>query len=287
MSLPTRRLGRTGHSSSVAILGCCALGWVDEEAAGALARQALEAGVNHLDVAPSYGEAEARLGAHLPGFRDRVFLGCKSMERTREGILREAEASLERLRTDRFDLYQLHAVTTEADVDAILAPGGAGEAVVELRERGLTSFLGVTGHFEDVPRLMLRLLERLDLDTVMLPVSIGHWALPAYRRAAERLFDECAARDLGVMAIKALARRHWQSEDRRYQTWYEPADVPAEAQRAVDFTLSQPVTGFCTPCEPKLLGLALAAAQRFEPVPEPDREALVASGWGSALTRSR
>jgi aryl-alcohol dehydrogenase-like predicted oxidoreductase len=285
--MQTRRLGRTEHQSSVAILGCCALGWVGEQQAGELAAHALAAGVNHLDVAPSYGEAELRLGAHLPTFRDRVFLACKSMERTRDGMLREAEASLQRLGTDRFDLYQLHAVTTDADVDAILAPGGAGEALAELQRRGLTRHAGATGHFEDVPRLMLRLLEQLDLDTVMLPIGVGHWAMPSYRSAAERLLEECSRRDVGVMAIKALARRHWPTEDHAYQTWYEPADVPEEAQRAVDFTLSQPVTGFCTPCEPKLLGVALAAAERFQPMATAQREALVASGWATALTRAR
>ena len=283
--MQTRRLGRTRHESSVAILGCCALGSVDDDQAGELTSQALEAGVNHFDVAPSYGQAEARLGPHLEGFRDRVFLACKSMERTRDGMLAEALSSLERLRTDHFELYQLHAVTTDADVDAILAPGGAGEALVELRHRGLTRFIGATGHFEEVPRLHLRLLEQLDLDIVMLPIGVGHWALPAYRSHAERLLEECARRDAGVMAIKALAKRHWESDQRPYQTWYEPTDVPDEAQRAVNFTLSQPVTGFCTPCEPKLLGMALTAAERFEPLAPEAGEELVGSGWASALTR--
>src|SRR5207248_2318793 len=126
-------------------------------------------------------EAERRLGPHLPPVRAEVFLGCKSMERTREGLLREAEGSLQRLRTDRFDLFQLHGVTTDADVDAILAAGGAAEGLRELRDGSLTSFIGATGHFEEVPRLLRRLVEALDLDTVMFPVGVGHWSLPPYR----------------------------------------------------------------------------------------------------------
>lgn len=257
-----RRLGRTGHLSSVAILGCCAFGDGDVEATRASLDEALAAGVNHLDVAPSYGDAESALGPSLPAVRGRVFLACKTNIRTAGGARAELERSLERLQTDHFDLYQFHGVTTEDELEAITAPGGAAEAVLAAQDEGLTRYVGITGHFLQAPRVFRAALQRIDLDTVMLPVNAGHWANADYRRDAESLLDLCAQRDVAVMAIKALARRPWQGE-RQYSTWYEPLDEPGRIQRAVDFTLSLPVTGFATPCDRRLLPLALEAAEHF------------------------
>jgi aryl-alcohol dehydrogenase-like predicted oxidoreductase len=268
-----RRLGRTGHLSSVAILGCCAFNDGDVEAARQALDEALAAGVNHLDIAPSYGQAEAAVGPSLPAVRDRIFLACKTTERRADAAREELEASLGRLRTDHFDLYQFHAVTDEDELDAICAPGGAAEAVFRAKDEGLCRFVGITGHFLKAPRTFRRALDRLDLDTVMFPVNAGHFADPDYRRDAEELFAACAARDVGVMAIKALARRPWPAGERRYGTWYEPLDDPARVQAAVDFTLSQPLTGFATPCDRRLLGLALRAAEGFHRLDEAAIEA--------------
>jgi aryl-alcohol dehydrogenase-like predicted oxidoreductase len=196
--LPRRRLGRTGHVSSCAILGMAAF-WTNEdpEQGDAAIAMAIDAGVNHIDVAPSYGGAESQLGRTLPHFRDRVFLGCKSGVRDRDGALRELEASLSRLDVDRVDLWQLHAVCTPEDLDAVLAPGGAAEALLAAHERGLTRWIGITGHLEQVPAVFNRALQRLDLDTVMFPVNAALWGLADYRREAERVLQTCAERDLG------------------------------------------------------------------------------------------
>lgn len=276
MPVEYRRLGRTDHHSSVAILGGCAFGPATEEETAAALTRALEAGVNHLDIAPSYGHAEAVVGPLIPAVRDRLFISCKTMHRTRDEARRELEGSLERLRTDMLDVYQLHAVTTDADLDAALAPGGAVETLQAAKDEGLVRFLGITGHFEEAPRVFRRALDVIDLDTVMFPVNGPMWALPEYRADAEELLSACADRDVGVMAIKAVARGFWAGEQ-RYGTWYEPLDDPADMAHSIAFTLSLPVHGFATPCDLRLLDDALAAARAFTPLSPDEMEASVTS----------
>jgi aryl-alcohol dehydrogenase-like predicted oxidoreductase len=280
-----RRLGRTEHRSSVAILGCCAFGDGDAEAAGEAVRDAVARGVNHLDVAPSYGEAETALRPVMAEVRDRVFLACKTMERTAEGSRRELEQSLGRLGVGSFDLYQLHAVTSDEDLDTALGPGGAIETLLAAREEGLTRHIGITGHFLDAPRVFRRAISEAPLDTVMLPLNGGHFTDHDYRRAAEALFERCAELDVGIMAIKAIARRRWPAEagQHEYGTWYEPFDEADAVARAVAFTLSLPITAFATPCDKRLLPLALDAAERFVPLSGEGREEYLASRPGAPL----
>jgi aryl-alcohol dehydrogenase-like predicted oxidoreductase len=251
--------------SSCAILGMAAFWAVDDpERADQAIAQALDAGVNHIDVAPMYGVAESQLGRTLPSFRDRVFLGCKSGVRDRDGALRELETSLAKLNVDRLDLWQLHAVCTQADLDAVLAPGGAVEALVEARQRGLTRWIGITGHLAEVPAVINRALQHVDLDTVMFPVNAALWGVPEYRREAEQVLQTCTQRDLGVMAIKAIAKGLWpESEERRYSTWYEPLDDVSAIQRAVDFTLSLPVHSIPTAGDVRLMPSVLDAVRGF------------------------
>jgi len=269
--LATRPLGRTGHLSSVAILGCCAFADGDAAAAAVAVRDAVARGVNHLDVAPSYGRAESAIAPVLAELRQQVFLAGKTMERSRAGARAELEGSLARLGVDRFDLYQLHAVTSERELETALHPGGALEAILEARDEGLTRFVGITGHFLEAPRVFSHAVAEAPFDTVMFPLGAGHLTDPRYRRAAEQLLERCADADIGVMAIKALARRPWPDDRRPYSTWYEPIEDPAEAERAVAFTLSFPIAGFATPCDRRLLPLALAAAEAAVPMTPEER----------------
>ncbi len=272
-----RRLGRTGHESSVAILGAAAFWETTEDVvAGAFAR-AVAAGVNHLDIAPQYGMAEDLAGRVLPEYRDRLFVGCKTMQRGASAARAELERSLTKLRTDRLDLYQLHAVTTDEELAAALAPGGAAQALVQARDEGLVGAIGITGHFEYAPRLFRQALREVDLDTVMLPVNPTMLALPAYRADFEALLAVAAERDLGVMAIKAVARGPWGGRDHTATTWYEPYQDPDRIREAVRFTLSLPVTGFATPGDVRLLPAALAAAAAFTPLSAEEIEARIAA----------
>ncbi len=277
--LPQRRLGRTGHLSSCAILGMAAFWSVgDPEEADRTIAMAIDAGVNHIDVAPMYGMAEAQLGRTLPQFRDRVFVGCKSGVRDRDGALAELEQSLTKLGVDRLDLWQLHAVCTQEELDAVLAAGGAAEALVAARERGLTRWIGITGHLEHVPAVINRALERVDLDTVMFPVNAALWGVADYRREAERVLQTCAERDLGVMAIKAIAKGLWPNpEEHRYTTWYEPLDDRSAIQRAVDFTLSLPVHAIPTVGDVRLMPMVLDAVRGFRQLSPEEVEAEIRS----------
>lgn len=274
--METRRFGRTGHMSTVAILGAAAFSQSSQAETDAAMEQALAAGVNHIDVAPSYGWAEDRLGPWLARERGRFFLGCKTTQRSREGAAAELRASLKRLKVERFDLYQLHAVTTLDELDKVTAPGGALEAAIEAREQGLTDYIGITGHGFESPVVFLEALRRFEFDSVLFPVNFVQYAQAAYRKPAEELLRTCRARDVGVMAIKAITRSPWNGRPQTFTTWYEPFDEAEAIQRAVNFALSQDVTGLCTAGDTRLLPLFLEACERFTPLSEEEQAQMVA-----------
>lgn len=261
-----RHLGRTGHMSSVVTFGAAGIGRVPQDVADVAIAAALAHGVNHVDVAPRYGDAELRLRPWLPKIRKDIFLGGKTIERTREAAKAELGRSLERLGTDRLDLYQLHSVGKRADLDACTAKGGALEALVEARAEGLVRWLGITGHTHDAPRTHLEALRRFDFDTVMFPLNFVLWAIPEYRQSVETLLAECAKRNVGVHIIKTVAKDPWAGRAKTHTTWYEPFTEDAIIDRAVAFVLSKPVTTLCSVGDVTVLPKVLAAAQRFRPL---------------------
>lgn len=284
----TRRLGRTGHQSSIAILGAAAFARSNPESTAAGFEVALAAGVNHLDIAPSYGEAERLVGPLVPAVRGRLFIGAKSHRRNGDGLRANLENTLRLLGCDQVDLYQLHGVTSLDDLDGRSA---AAEAMLKARDEGLCRFVGVTGHDLGAPKAHAEAVRRYDLDTVMFPVNARLWADPVYRADAEALLALAAERDLGVMAIKAAAARPWKDGrsimevgERPATTWYEPYREPDELERGVRFTLSiEGVHGFCTPGDEKVLRTALAVANRFSPMDDGERAAASAAVAGEEL----
>ncbi len=275
--MKTRRLGRTGHMSTVAIFGTAALWQVTQAEADAVMERVIAAGVNHIDVAPSYGEAEMRIGPWMERERKRFFLGCKTMERTKEGAAAELRRSLERLRVDSFDLFQLHAVKTMEELDQVTAPGGALEAVIEARERGLTRYIGITGHGVDAPAVYLEALRRFDFDTVLFPLNFVQYANPTYRQNAQELIRQCAAHDVGTLVIKSVSERPWGDQPKTHSTWYKPFTDAEHIQQCVNFVLSQDVTGLCTAGDIHVLPLVLEACQNSTPMPLDEQEALIAT----------
>jgi aryl-alcohol dehydrogenase-like predicted oxidoreductase len=261
-----RRFGRTGHMSSIVIFGAFAVGWSSQGEADETMELLLAHGVNHVDVAPSYGEAELRLGPWLEKHRADFFLGCKTQLRSRQEARDEMHRSLERLRVDHFDLYQLHAVTDMEELEQCFAPGGSMEAIVDAHREGLTSYVGITSHGYEAPAVIMAALDRYDLDSILFPVNSKMWADDEYRRRAETLLERAAERDIGSMAIKAVARGPWDGRAQRYNTWYEPFDEPESIERALRFTLSQPVTGAISAGDARLLPATLDAAERFAPM---------------------
>jgi aryl-alcohol dehydrogenase-like predicted oxidoreductase len=270
-----RRLGRTDHESSVAVLGGAAFWTASPEEARAGFDLALDRGVNHLDIAPRYGVAEAVVGPLVPPVRDRLFVAGKTMRSDPGGVSAQFDDTRRLLGCEILDLYQAHAVTDRAQLGRRSA---AIERILELRHRGVVRFAGITGHDLEAPATFTEALRRHDLDTVMFPVYPRLWADPGYREAAEELLALCARRDVGVMAIKAVARRPWPDGRRPPSPWYEPWADPGAVARGVRFALSTPgVHAFCTPGDLALLPLALDVAEAPAPMGSDERDAAVAA----------
>jgi aryl-alcohol dehydrogenase-like predicted oxidoreductase len=282
-----RRLGRTGHESSVAVLGGAACWAATVEEAGDWLQLALDHGVNHLDIAPQYGAAESVVGPHLAAHRDELFVAGKTLRANPDGVTDQFDTTRRLLNAEVLDLYQAHAVTSLAELDRRSA---ALERILQLRDAGHTRFAGITGHDVEVPRAHLEALRRYDLDTVMFPVYPALWARPEYREPAEQLLALCAERDIGVMAIKAVARRPWAdgrpladavggspaTADRWADSWYEPVASDEEMDRGVHFALSTPgVDAFCTPGDIALLPRVLASAERYRLMGDDERRGAV------------
>ncbi len=269
----TRRLGRTEHHSSVAILGGAAFAACTPAEAEAGFHMALDKGVNHLDIAPRYGDAELLVGPHVPAVRDRLFVGCKTARANSDGVREQLDESLRRLGCDQLDLYQAHAVT---DLDELDRRSDALEVICQAREEGLIRFAGVTGHDLGAPRAHLEAVKRFDLDTVMFPVYPRVMADPVYRSDAEALLGYCAENDIGVQVIKAVAREPWGDMSPTHRCWYRPQTEDALIERGVRFALSTPVVhGFATVGDLELLPRVLDIAARFQP--------MSGAEWGSVL----
>ena len=276
--METRRFGRTGHMSTIAIFGAAAFWEISQADADKVMEQVIEAGVNHIDVAPSYGQAEQRVGPWMPRERSRFFLGCKTMERTKQGAWDEMQRSLKLLQTESFDLYQCHAITTMEELDSVTMKGGALDAFVEARERGLTKYIGITGHGVDAPKIYLEALRRFDFDSILFPLNFVQMANPEYRKYTEELIATCKAKDVGTMVIKSITKRPWGEREHTATTWYEPFDKMDEIQNAVNFVLSHVVTGICTAGDTRILPLVLKACENFKQLAPSEMEAMIQSG---------
>lgn len=280
----TRALGGTGHESSILTFGAIALDSLDQADANEMTKRVLDAGVNHVDVAPSYGDAEVKLAPTLADRRDEVFLGCKTQERSYYGAWGSLERSLDRLGVDSVDLFQFHAVTRYDELDAITGDasrdrgegdhGGALEAFREAREEGLVDHVGLTSHGD--PSLVRSAIERIpDLETVMFPLNPTLDAREGPEYDYRSVLDLARERGLGTLCIKAFAKGPWPDdlppEERPYDTWYEPYDDPDDVEECLRYTLSQGMTSIPSAGDPRLVPSILAAAQRFEKLPESEQ----------------
>jgi aryl-alcohol dehydrogenase-like predicted oxidoreductase len=270
-----RKFGRTGHMSTIAIFGGAAFWEISQADADKTMQLVIDAGINHIDIAPSYGQAELRVGPWMKTERGRFFLGCKTTERTKEGAWRELNESLERLQTSSFDLYQFHAVTTMEELDAVFAKGGALETFLEARDQGLTRYIGITGHGIDAPKIYIEALRRFDFDSILFPLNFVQMAIPVYRKYADELIATCKARDVGTMIIKSITKAPWGERPHTATTWYEPFDKMDEIQRAVNYSLSHEVTGVCTAGDTTILPLMLKACENFQQLSVEEREEMV------------
>jgi predicted aldo/keto reductase-like oxidoreductase len=260
-----RRLGRLGHESSVLIYGAAALSAVDQDVADRSVQLALDAGINHFDVAAGYGDAELRLGPWMPRIRDRIFLATKTGERDLEAAWRQINASLERLQTDHLDLIQLHAIGDLADLDRATADSGALQAAIRARDEGLARAIGITGHGNGAPATHLEALRRFPFDTVLTPINFVLSQDPLYLADYEALVAEVRAQDAGLMIIKSASRRNWPGQAPRTRTtWYEPFEDQGRITAAVVWVLSRPeATGIATPGDVGLLPAVIEAEKHL------------------------
>ncbi|MBS7649726.1 aldo/keto reductase [Candidatus Bathyarchaeota archaeon] len=254
-----RRYGKTNIDLSVVGFGGIIVMNESQESANRIVSQAIDRGINYFDVAPSYGNAEERLGPALKPYRNSVFLACKTAKRTKKEAEEELNQSLKRLQTDYFDLYQLHAVTTLEEVNQIFSDEGAIKALIEAKERGLVKHLGFSAHSEEAA---LALLDRFNFDSVLFPLN---WVCWYQGNFGPKLVEKAREKDAAILALKTLAKRRLKEDEKRRwpKCWYMPVESFEEALMAVRFTLSLPVTAAVSPSHAELLWWMCNAAEMF------------------------
>ncbi|WP_433634053.1 aldo/keto reductase [Halomicrococcus sp. NG-SE-24] len=278
--METRPLGDVGHDSTVMTFGAIALNWLEQEGADQMVELVLDHGVNHFDVAPAYGDAELKLGPKLRQHREDIFLGCKTQERGYEGAKQKLEQSLDRLGVGTIDLYQVHGLEYEDELNRITDDDGALEAMREAKADGVIDHIGLTSHGS--PQLILDAIDRIDdLETVMFPLNpvvVGKDDEDYdYQAVLERANEE----NIGTLGIKAFAKGSWPpteelpERDRPYANWYEPVDTPEEIRDRFDFAASHGLTSVVSPGDPKLVAMVLDAASRYDGMDEAAQRSLV------------
>lgn len=253
-----RKLGKTDEMVSVFGFGGIVVTDTEQKEADNIVSEAVYRGINYFDVAPSYGNAQYILGPALKPYRKNVILACKTDERTKDGAAKDLRKSLKALETDYFDIYQFHALDDPEEIKTVLGPGGALEAVVEAQREGLVRFIGFSCHVESAA---LSLMEQFDFDTILFPINWAYWLK---KDAGEKVLEIANSKDMGRIAMKALAYRHWKDgEERTYpKCWYKPIyDNPYLASLALRFTLSKQVNVALSPGDARMLHLGLDIAE--------------------------
>jgi len=260
--------GGTGHASTRILFGAYALNKATQVEADCILELLLEYGVNHIDTAITYGNAEKRIGPWMKKHRGDFFIATKTRRRTYQGAWDDLQRSLDRLRVDYVDLWQMHGLTSPAGWERAMGPGGTLEAFVEARDRGLVRFLGVTGHGLRAPAMHIRSLERFDFDTVLVPYNYSLMQNPRYATDFEALVTLCRERQVAVQTIKSIARRPWGSRPKTYNTYfYEPLETQDAIDKSVQWALGLPDSFLITAGDMQLLPKILDAADRFKARP--------------------
>jgi len=272
--METRIFGKTGAKITFITMGGCGLGYVDQTEADKAVKLAMDHGINMIDVAPTYGNAEMRLNPWIEKHRNKFFLSEKTLKRKKNGVWRQLRRSLETLGTSYFDLYQFHAVSSMEELDQILGENGAMEAFLEAKETGIIKNIGITAH-HDVRVLQKALELSDDIDTVLLPVYVAAFIHPSPVNDYKKILEIASEKNIGVTAIKAISKSRWSGEA-SYNTWYEPLSSQELIDQAVWFTLSQEgVTTYSLPCDVKLWSSVLDAATRYKKFNEEEQKKVV------------
>jgi aryl-alcohol dehydrogenase-like predicted oxidoreductase len=278
-----RSLGRTSEMLSMIGFGGIVVKDATPGDASQIVKLAIDSGINYFDVAPSYGDAEIKLGPALEPYRKNVFLACKTGKRTKDEARAELEQSLQRLRTDHLDLYQFHAVTTLEDVNTILGQGGAMETFLEARNQGKIRFIGFSAHSVEAA---MALMNRFDFDTILFPVNFTTWHAGNF---GPQVLARAQEKKMGILALKAMAKGPWPGDADRSQypkCWYEPLTDQEDIRMGLRFTLSHPVTAAVPPGEAELFRIALSVSHRLEPLRDDEVQKIKEKGLnGNPLFR--
>ncbi|HYN87193.1 MAG TPA: aldo/keto reductase [Ardenticatenaceae bacterium] len=264
MTIPTLPFGRLGHQSTRTLFVAAAIGGASQEDADRVLDVLLQYGVNHIDVAASYGDAELRIAPWLKRSPNHFFVATKTGQRTARGAKEELHRSLDRMGVDHVDLWQFHNLVDPIDWDIALSPGGAIEAAVEARQQGLIRGIGVTGHGLQIAATHRRSLERFDLDSVLLPYNYITMQNEYYAANFNALLTTCQERNVAVQTIKAIASQPWMGQEHTRTTWYKPFESQADIDMAVWWVLKRPGIFLNTPADTTLLLRVLDAASRFD-----------------------
>jgi aryl-alcohol dehydrogenase-like predicted oxidoreductase len=273
-----RTLGKTGEKLSMIGFGGIVVMDENPDAASNIVAEAVDRGINYFDIAPSYGNAQERLGPALAPYRKNVFLACKTEGRTKDDSRKQLEESLRLLKTDHVDLYQFHALTKMKELDQVLGPGGAMETMEAAKKEGKIRFIGFSVHSQETA---LAALDRYNFDTILFPVN---WVLFTQADFGPKILKKAQEKQTGILALKAMAKTVWPADQKQNhpepKCWYQPAGFPDEASLGLRWTLGHPITAAIPPGDEKYFRLAMDVAQNYKPLEAHEEQALLSGGHG-------
>ncbi len=273
-----RPLGKTGEHLSIIGFGGIVVMNADTGESNNIVAEAVDRGVNYFDVAPSYGNAQERLGPALAPYRKNCFLACKTDGRHKDDARADLENSLRLLRTDHVDLYQFHALTKMTDLDTVLGPGGAMETIEAAKKEGKIRYIGFSVHSAETA---MAAMDRYPFDTVLFPVN---YVLFSQANFGPQILKKAQEKGVGALALKGMAKTVWAADQKQNhpepKCWYQPAAYPQEASLGLRWTLGHPVTAALPPGEERYFRLAMDVAQSFKPLEQREQVALLGSANG-------
>ena len=276
--IPRRTLGKTGEQLSIIGFGGIVVMDEDKGAASNIVAEAVDRGINYFDVAPSYGNAQERLGPALAPYRKNCFLACKTEGRMKDDSRKQLEESLRLLKTDHVDLYQFHALTKMAELDRVLGPGGAMETMEAAKKEGKIRYIGFSVHSVETA---LAALDRYNFDTVLFPVN---WVLFSQANFGPQILKRAQEKQMGILALKGMAKTTWSADQKKDhpepKCWYQPAGFPDEASLGLRWTLGHPITAAIPPGDERYFRLAMDVAQNYKPLEPHEEQALLSGGKG-------
>lgn len=277
--IPRRKLGKTGEELSIVGFGGIVVMNEDPGASANIVSEAVDRGVNYFDVAPSYGNAEDRLGPALAPYRNRCFLACKTDGRLKDDSRADLEDSLRRLKTDHFDLYQFHALTKMSDLEKVLGPGGAMETAEAAKKEGKIRYIGFSVHSQETA---VAAMNRYPFDTILFPLNFVLYTQAGF---GPQILETARQKQIGILCLKSMAKTVWPADQQKNhpsdpKCWYKPAAFPNEASLGLRWTLGHPITAAIPPGEERYLRLAMDVAQNYKPLDATEEQALLKGAPG-------